>query len=138
MKRFEKFEHTSDIGFKVYGRTIKGLFKNAGLVLAETISDFKKIEPKLEKEIFLKADSYDGLLMGFLGEILNFFNIEEFLTKEISIKKLEEFNLRAVLKGEKFDKSKHVLNAEVKGITYHRFKIKKLKDIYSTDIIFDV
>lgn len=138
MKRFEHFDHTADIGVRVYGKTLKDLFKNSAFALGGVITDLKKVGANEEKSISLKACDYEELLINFLGEILNLYNIEEFLTKEILIKKINEFGIVALVKGETFDKAKHILNAEVKGITYHNFKIEKKKETYFAEIIFDV
>ncbi len=138
MKRFEYFDHTADIGVRAHGKTLKTLFTNSALALFDVLSDTKKIKGALKKEVSIKAPNLEELLINFLSELLYFYTSREFLIKKIKIKKLADCEIVAEIVGDDFDKRRHVLKAEVKGVTYHDFKITKAGDMYSAEIIFDV
>ena len=39
--------------------------------------------------------------------------------------------------GEKFDPDQHILNTEIKAVTYHDVKITKVKDKYNVTLVMD-
>lgn len=138
MKHFEAIEHTADIGARVYGSSLKELFKNSARYLTEMLVNLKAVKPKLIKEFVIESSGYEELLMDFLREILYYYNVEEFIAKNISIKSLSEKKGIFLAKGEKLDRSRHILKNEIKGITFHDFKIEKKKNFYVSRIILDI
>jgi SHS2 domain-containing protein len=43
-----------------------------------------------------------------------------------------------MVKGERFDPSKHRINTEIKAVTYHQVTVKKTPDMWVGRVIFDV
>ena len=73
-KRYEQFSHTSDIGVKVFGKTLKELFENAAFAMFDILADLEGITGKITQEFELTASSYEELLMSWLDELLyNFY-----------------------------------------------------------------
>jgi SHS2 domain-containing protein len=140
MKNYEIIEHTADIRVRIYGKTIKGLFKNAALALFHLIVDYKP-KSKKETEIKLEAQSYEELLINWLNELISAFYAYKFLPAnlKISIKENKDyFSLDAKIKGEDFNPYENkIIKAEVKAATYHNLKIEK-NNGFSAEIIFDV
>jgi SHS2 domain-containing protein len=140
--KFNFIDHTADIAVEVEGDTIADLFIASASAWQESVVEKNKINFFIRKEIFIEGMSYEDLLVSFLDE-LNFL----LLTKkwvsgninEIEIKKTEDrFYLKAEIAGENIDENKHQIKVEIKAVTYHQMEIKKIKNKYSTRIVFDI
>ena len=140
MKDFEFIEHTADMGIRVYGENIGGLFKNAATVLFKLLTDYQPRGDK-EKEITLVAETLDELFVNWLNELISSFFTYNFISADYFIDIEEKPNskiLKARIAGEDFDAYKNKINTEIKAATYHDLKIKKTDEGYMAEVIFDV
>jgi SHS2 domain-containing protein len=136
-------DHTADVQVKSWGRNIEEAFSQTAYSLMATITpDLNKINPNIEKVLKVEAEDKEALLFDFLSEFLYIFDVEELVFSEIEVKSVkkvnEQFELQAILKGEKFDKNKHELGIEVKAITYSFMEIEENKDNVQINIVFDI
>ena len=69
-KEFEFFEHTADIGVRVYAQNIEELFENSAKALFSLITENKELLPNLEREITLEAENLEELLVNWLNELI--------------------------------------------------------------------
>lgn len=125
MKKYEYFDVTADIGFKSYGETLNEAFENAGLAIFNIISDTSDI--KAEREITFKIRSEDeiSLLYDYLEELLFYHEVEFMLFSEFHVEIDDELKLKATIKGEDIDWTKHERKTEIKAITFHKMDVKK-------------
>ena len=137
MKKYETFEHTADVGLKIYGKDLKELFINAALGLFSFITDLKKAESKTEINIILKAENQEELLVSWLNELIFQFSARNFIPKEFKILKIIDKEIKAKISGQKLDLSKHKILSEIKAATYHELEIKKTKNGLEAKVIFD-
>ena len=140
---FEFREHTADVQVRSWGSSLEEAFSQTAYSLMETITpDLKKITPKIEKKITIKAEDKEALLFDFLSEFLYIFDVDELVFSQIYVSKIEKFNdnykLLAILKGEKFDLDKHEIGIEVKAITYSFLNIEEKHASTIIDIVFDI
>ena len=140
---FEFREHTADVQVRSWGASLEEAFSQTAYSLMATITpDLKKITPKIEKEITIKAEDKEALLFDFLSEFLYIFDVDELVFSQIYVSKIEKFNdnykLQAILKGEKFDLDKHEIGIEVKAITYSFLNIEEKHASTIIDIVFDI
>jgi SHS2 domain-containing protein len=138
MKRFEVLDHTADIGFIVYGEDLKSLFENAGKAFFHLITDLKKVRLRTEKRIEIRKESLERLMVDWLTELLYLHEVENLLFKEFKVESVGEEGLRARVKGEAFQEGVHVIKTGVKAVTYHQMEIRKGKDGWRDQIIFDL
>jgi SHS2 domain-containing protein len=145
MKRagFEFREHTADVRVRSWGPSLEEAFSQTAYSLMATISpDLKKIIPKIEKKITIRAEDKEALLFDFLSEFLYIFDVEELVFNQIYVEKIEKFNngytLMATLKGEKFNSKKHEIGIEVKAITYSFLSIEESRKNTIIDIVYDI
>jgi len=136
-------DHTADVQVKSWGRNLEEAFSQTAYSLMATITpDLNKINPNIEKVLKVEAEDKEALLFDFLSEFLYIFDVEELVFSEIEVKSVkkvnEQFELQAILKGEKFDKNKHELGIEVKAITYSFMEIEENKDDVQINIVFDI
>ncbi len=140
---FEFREHTADVQVRSWGPSLEEAFSQTAYSLMATITpDLKKITPKIEKKITIKAEDKEALLFDFLSEFLYIFDVDELIFSQIYVSKIEKFNdnykLQATLKGEKFDLDKHEIGIEVKAITYSFMNIEEKHASTIIDIVYDI
>ena len=140
---YEFLEHTADVQVRSWGSSLEEAFSQTAYSLMETITpNLKKIIPKVEREIIIKAEDKEALLFDFLSEFLYIFDVDGLVFNQIYVSKIEKFNdnykLRATLKGEKFDLNKHEIGIEVKAITYSFLNIEEKHKSTIIDIVYDI
>ncbi len=140
---FEFRDHTADVQVRSWGSSLEEAFSQTAYSLMATITpNLKKITPKVEKIITIKAEDKEALLFDFLSEFLYIFDVDELVFSQIYVSKIEKFNdnykLQATLKGEKFDLAKHEIGIEVKAITYSFLNIEEKHASTIIDIVYDI
>ena len=143
MTGYRYIDHTADIQSESWGRTLEEAFSQCALSLMAVISpDLEKISPIFQKVLIIKAEDKEALLFDFLSEFLFIFDVEELIFSEINleyiVKSKDLFELKAIIKGEKFDKMKHEIGTEVKAITYSFINIDESEENVKINIVFDV
>ena len=138
MKRFEILDHTADIGLVIYGENLKALFGNAGEAFFHLITDLRKVRGRIERRIIIEGKSLDRLMVDWLSELLYLHDVENLLFKEFEVKSVGKGGLRAIAKGEPFQKEVHVIKTEVKAVTYHRIEVRREKGHWRAQVIFDL
>ncbi|MFX0031185.1 MAG: archease [Candidatus Hodarchaeota archaeon] len=140
---FEFEEHTADIKVRSWGRTLEDAFIQTALSLMTIMTpDLKRISPLVKRSIEITSEDTYALLFDFLSEFLYFFDVEGLIFSDIIVNlnktKNDEYFLKAIMSGEKFDRDKHEIGTEVKAVTYSFMTIKKKRSKIEIEIIFDV
>jgi len=138
MGDYEVFEHTADIGIRVKGKDLKGLFKNAGLALFRISSrkQFTKNKTHANIKIKLDADTLESLFVDWLNELLSLSAARGLVFHNIKINKLEGASLEAVAVGSAV--SNYKVNTEIKAATYHQLKVAPIPGGWLAEVILDV
>ena len=138
MEKYKFLEHTADVKFQSFGKTIEEAFTNAALALAETMTKNKKIKSKMKWDLDVSGKDYEAMLYDFLEEFLFLFDSENFILSEI--KKIEIVNeeLHAEVMGDLV--SNYKITNDVKAITYHQMFVKQNKDtgLWVCQVVLDV
>ena len=135
---FEVFEHTADIGVRVFGRDLAELLRNAALALMTLITDRESVRPD-EKTVFeLEAETGEELLIKMLSEILYIHQVRKMVFCEAEIELTDGYKLKGRLNGEKIDPGRHELLLDIKAATYHNLKIERVNDRFMAEIVFDI
>jgi len=136
--RYQYLDHTSDLGFEIYGKDLAELFSNGLFAIFDNTLDLKTVEIKESRKIELSAQNTEDLLMDWFRELVFIFATKYFVAKQVKVISVENNKLYAEIAGEIFDSTKHRIKIEIKTPTYHMFKIEKLIDGYKATVIFDV
>lgn len=136
-------DHTADVQARCWGTSLEEAFNQTAYSLMATITPkLKKISPKVEKNIKIEAEDKEALLFDFLSELLYIFDVEELVFNKIKVQIIKEsedlYVLNALLRGEKFDVTKHEIGVEVKAITYSFMEITESKNKVEISIVFDI
>lgn len=138
MKRYETFDHTADMGIRVFGQTLEEFFANAAYALFDLLTDLNRVRERISLEIGVQAADREELLVRWLSELLYLCESEGYLFKEFSFPHLDETSLRAVACGETFDPSRHRFRSEIKAVTYHQVKVQEKDGAWEGKVIFDI
>jgi len=141
-KRFEFLEHTADVYVAAYGKTLEEAFENAALATFETMTDTKKVEPKVEDEIEVEGHDEQSLLYNWLEELIVRFETTENLYSRFEISHIEKrangLKMKAKIWGEPFNPDKHPQKVGIKAVTYHQMEILKKPKAVTVRFILDI
>ena len=134
------YEATADLAVRAAGKTLKEAFESAGEALINAMAETGSVEEQEIKLVDKKAEDLESLLYDFLEDIVYFHDAENIIFKSVKITDFNAKNnsLRAVLKGEIFNASKHEAKNSVKAVTYFGMKIVKKKNCYEISFTVDL
>ncbi|MFW9972750.1 MAG: archease [Candidatus Odinarchaeota archaeon] len=140
---YKFLEHTADVSVEAKGTNLEEAFEQTVYSLMETITpNLSLITHKIQRNISIEAEDKEALLFDFLSEFLYIFDVDGLIFNEIKIQPIEKdqkkYYLKAIAKGEKFNKLKHEIGTEVKAITYSFINIEEKKNKVIINIVFDI
>lgn len=139
---YRYLEHISDLKFEAYGSSLKQAFENAAKAMFNAMVKINTIQPSIEKSVKISSESVESLLFDWLSELLRIQDTDNILFSEFNIQSLEQVNnnwiLKAIVKGEKFNKDKHKSELLIKAMTYNELKIEKKLKKYKITIVMDI
>lgn len=136
----EYIDHTADILFQVKASTLGELFEQCALAVEESQVELSNVGQ--EKTIEIKGENKDieRLLFDFLDDLLFYKDAEQLIFSKFQIKVEEEegkYKLTCQAFGEKLSE-KHEQKIDVKAITMHLFKIKKIEGGWQAKVLIDI
>ena len=135
---FCEIEHTADLAIEVTAGTLAGLFATTGEALFALIADPQTIEPRDEITVTATGSGPEELLHAWLCELLAQFNLNGFIGARCDVERITTEQVEGIIKGEKLDLKRHRFYTEIKGVTYHDFKVWEEKGWWHARVIFDV
>jgi len=135
---YETFEHTADLGLRIRAGDLNTLFEEAAQALFATIvEDLASVKPARKVDIVLPADDVELLLFDWLNQLLFHFDAEHLLLAKFAVK-VGEGGLTGEAWGEPLDRGRHVLEHEVKAITYHGLTVAQSDGGWLAEVIVDI
>lgn len=135
---YREIEHTADLGFEVTAPDLSALFASAGEALYALIADPATIENRHTVNVSVAADNTEELLHAWLCELLAVFNLQGFVGKRCDIARMTDRQVEGRVTGDKLDPERHLFHTEIKGVTYHDFKVWQEDGTWHARVIFDV
>jgi len=135
---YQLFDHTSDLGVQVRAEDLKSLFKNAALTLTDLMTDIKTVRNRSDRIIEVESENIELLLREWLGELLFTFNTSGFLISDVEILNISDRHVKARIFGEQYQKKRHVLQREIKSVTYHQLKVMVEEHEATARFILDI
>lgn len=133
--KYKFLEHTADIKFQVYGKTLNEVFENAILAIAEYLSRGQKIKPSKGRIMSVSGTDYESLFYNFMDEIIYLLDAENFITTKAKVT-IRGYNLQAELFGDKASNYKDL--DHIKAATYAEMYIKKTDNGFEAQAVLDV
>ena len=138
MPQFRILEHTADVGFEAFGSTREEVFAHAARALMDLIVDLNTIDPREELALEVQGSDPESVLVNWLSELLYRHDAEGWLFREFEIREILDDSLRAVARGEKFQRSRHQAKLLVKAITYHQLALERTPEGWRAQVYVDI
>jgi SHS2 domain-containing protein len=135
---YREIEHTADLGVEITAADLPALFASAGEALYALIADPATIENREAIKVSATGANPEDLLHTWLCELLALFNVEGFVGKRCEITYISDGQVQGRVSGEKLDLKRHAFHTEIKGVTYHDFKVWQDAGTWHARVIFDV
>ncbi len=135
---YREIEHTADLGVEITAADLPALFASAGEALYALIADPATIENREAIKVSATGANPEDLLHTWLCELLALFNVEGFVGKRCEITYISDGQVQGRVSGEKLDLKRHAFHTEIKGVTYHDFKVWQEAGAWHARVIFDV
>ncbi|RPI39759.1 MAG: archease [Methanoregulaceae archaeon] len=133
---FIEVSHTADVKIRATAPTLETLFSEAFAALMQVLYGPDRKGGR-KREIRLETEDHESLLREFLSEVLFIAEVDGLVFSGAEIH-IDGCRLVATLDGEPFDRTRHALGTEVKGISYSGLAITHDTNGYILDIVFDV
>jgi SHS2 domain-containing protein len=136
--KFEYLEHTADVKFRAFGKTLGEAFENSALAMFDVMFS-GKVAGKIKKKIKVSGEDNESLLYNFLEELLFLLDTENFFLADCKVKIKEGKKgkeLEAELKGDNV--KNYETNIDVKAATYNEMFVKQEGKKWVCQVVVDV
>jgi SHS2 domain-containing protein len=135
---YELFEHTADLGLRATAPDIDTLFvEMARCLSAAILEDPASVRPETATRVEISGGDREYLLFDWLKELLYRFDAEHQVFGRFEVR-VRADGLTATAWGEPLDPARHLLNHEVKAITYHELKVEPTDGGWVAEVIVDI
>jgi SHS2 domain-containing protein len=128
MGHSETFEHTADLGLRVFGKDLPDLFEAAAAGLFDVIvANREEVRPAETEAVSLSAETVPDLFLAWLNELIFRSETGHRLFSRFRVRVEENPGgprLEAEIAGEAIDRDRHVLDHEVKAATHHGLTVQ--------------
>jgi SHS2 domain-containing protein len=135
---YEHLDISGDAGVRATGATAEEAFASAALGMYALITAPRDVAEEKSIRVEVKSHSREGLLVGFLNELVFQFDTYGFVGKRVEVNALEEQRIDATITGEDFDTERHESNLLIKAATYHGVKVEQEGGGWVAECIFDI
>ena len=132
---------TSDLTFHAWGASLDELFSAAvGAVTNSMVVDLHTLRPAVRKAVEVEAEALDILLLRLLDEVVFLKDTEGLLleVEQIAVDGGPPGRVRATLVGERIDRQRHELVADVKAVTLHGLRVECGGGVWHAHVTLDV
>lgn len=135
---FELFDHTADIGIRVWAATLPDLLAPAAEGLYAVIGEVMASAEADPVSFDLTGAEPPLLLRDYLGELLLLFERDGRRIILLDEPVFDEQHLKVTARTANVDQHRSTLIREVKAVTYHELDIRSIPGGYEAAIIVDI
>lgn len=135
---FELFDHTADVGVRVFGPSLPALLMPAAAGLYAVIGGLTPDGDAETRTVAYEADESAILLRDFLAELLLIFDENKRMLVDVTAQRFDDTALVAEITTRPIDLNASDPATEVKAITYHELRIDRTADGYTATYIVDI
>src|SRR3989344_5853648 len=134
-KKFEFLEHTADVKFRVYGKSLRHIFSNCALAISQIISRGKKIKAVKKKEFSVSGRDYEAMLYNFVDELIYLLDAESFVVSRADVS-FDEDKVNVTVYGD--DASRYNDLDAIKSATYAEMYVREAgKGNWEAQVVVD-
>ena len=135
---FKLIEHTADMGIEAHAESLSRIFEEVAQGLTAMIYADSTASPEISRSITLQADNKEELLVAWLNEILYWIDSDNIIPAGFEIDSLSDTELTASVVGECFDNQRHIVDRQVKSVTYHQLSLEENDDGWLARVYVDL
>jgi SHS2 domain-containing protein len=135
---FRLLDHPADVGIEAWGRILTEAFEQAALGLMSIIVDPRAVQCKEVRQIQLKSNNLETLLVKWLEEVLYLYDGQRFVGAEYHVEALSFNGLTARILGEPFSEGRHKTRTDVKAVTYHQLRVEETAAVTTVRVFLDI
>ncbi len=139
---YKIISHTADIGLELEAPDLTSLFKEAARGWRELVFADAVIRACEKKTVTLSAASLEELLVNWLSELNYYLTVHYWVFAETGDLRIETggeaWQLQASIRGEPLDEERHYIYFDIKAVTFHQLKIKRINAKLRVRIFFDI
>lgn len=133
-----EIDHTADVGIEVTAPNERLLFERAAIGMFTILVSADEVRSDVEMRVSVEAPDRDALLVRWLSELNYVHQVDGFVLAAVEIEAIEESHLIARASGETYDPARHVIECEIKAVTFHDMKITHDRNGWRVQVIFDM
>jgi len=135
-------DHPSDVYIEVKAKSLEEAFALCGKALYDVMTDINAVKAQEKVEVTVEGFDLYSLLYNWLEELLYLFDAKGFLGSDVKVEEItkanENFKLKAIILGEKYDPQRHTSKTAVKAATYHLMEIREENGNYTIRFVLDI
>jgi len=133
----------ADSAFEARGTTPSDLFTVSARAVIETLADPATVAPVVSKTLVRHDRNLPELLFDWLADIVFLKDAEGMVFHDATCTVTEDlaeggWRLTGTLTGEPIDPRRHILHADVKAITKHRYEVRQDKGGWIATVVMDI
>ena len=134
------FDHTADVGLRITADSLDDLFRTAAAGLfGYVVVNHDQVRPSETEPIDLAAEDTADLLVSWLNELIFRCETRHRLYSRFDVVVSEDgLHLSGTISGEPIDRSRHVLDHEVKAVTHHGLSLRRDGSGWVAEVILDI
>lgn len=139
LRKYRFLEHTADIKFMAWGKTIEKLFENSAFAIANFLAKGQNVQDKIKKKFKVTGKDYEELLYNFIDGIVYLLDAENFIPAYAKVKvtnKKGKLELEAALYGDKTGNYEYL--DHIKSATYSEMYVKRIPEGWECQAVVDV
>jgi tRNA nucleotidyltransferase (CCA-adding enzyme) len=125
---WEHFEHRADIGVRGYGADLADAFAAAGQALTAIVTDPARVRPEVTLKVHCDEADPELLFIDWLNLVIYEMAVRRMLFSEFAVTIDPGGRLRATMRGEALDRSRHEPAVEIKGATFTALDVHQCQD----------
>src|SRR5579862_8469796 len=133
---------TSDVTFHAWGHSLEELFVAAVAAVTNVmVADLETVLATARRAVEVTGDALDILLLRLLDEVVFLKDSDGLLLRaeEVAVDAASKpHHARAVLVGERIDRQRHELVADVKAVTLHGLQVERRDRLWHACVTLDV
>ena len=136
--RYEFFDHTADVGVRVFAPTLAALIEPAGRGLYAVVGEIKGTGEPGRQEFVFPGDDPALLLRDYLAELLRLFAVQGRFVTGVEVAEFGPARLAVSVDVRTVDMTRSNLEREVKAITYHALSIRPIPGGFVAVFVVDI
>lgn len=128
MPKYIFLDHSTDALVEAWGGDMSEALESAAYATLEIMLDRRAVAPNQNRDVSVESTTIHDLLYGWLEEIIYQTVTEGFAVSTLSVAyagRPGQHTIRATLRGEPLDASRHRFGVEIKAPTYHEMDINQ-------------